>query len=142
MSEAYTMSEHVSWKKLDAGRSIMLDLRSGHYYTLNETATLAWEYLTHSLSVRDVVQQLAQTFEADAAEIETDVFDLVDDLIQKGFLIATEASTQMPQANRIAAPGISYVRPIIEEHEAVKEVTAGTDSYSSCSSGVHYWYPN
>jgi hypothetical protein len=142
MSEFYTASEHVSWKQLDAGRSIMLDLRSGRYYTLNETATGIWEHLTHASSVQDVVQELARTFEVDAAEIEKDVRDLVNSLSQKGFLTKAEAPAEMPEANPIAAPGVSYVRPILEEHEAVTEVTAGTDDYSSCGYGVHYWYPN
>ncbi len=142
MSEVYIMSEHVSWRKLDAGRSIMLDLRSGSYYTLNETATLVWDYLTHSMSSQDVVQQLARISGADAAEIERDVLGMVNSLVEKGFLIETDVSPEMPEATRITVPDIPYAKPVVEEHEAVTEITAGTDEYSSCSSGSHYWYPN
>ena len=135
MSETYKASEHVSWKKLEASRSILLDLRSGHYYTLNETATLIWEYLSSTLPVTDAVQKMAQTFDTGIDTMNSDVLELADVLTQKGFLCETEPLSEALESDQIAAPDITaYIKPIIEEHEAVKEVTAGTDP--------HYWYPN
>jgi hypothetical protein len=135
MSTVYQKSEQVSWKKLEAGKSILLDLRSGHYYTLNETATLIWEYLTSSLPVADVVQEMAQAFDTGVETMNSDVLDVVDVLTQKGFLCETDPLSEAPESDKIEVPDMAYVKPMIEEHEAVKEVTAGTDT-------AHYWYPN
>lgn len=148
MSRVYTTSENVSWKKLEAGRSILLDLRSGSYYTLNETATLIWEYLTSALPVTDVVQKMAQAFGTGIEAVNSDVLEVVEVLTQKGFLCETNPLGEAPESSQIAVPDMTYVKPMIEEHEAVKEVTAGTDygsssgSSSSCGYVIHYWYPN
>ena len=146
----YRKPEHASWKKLGSSKSILLDLNSGHYYTLNETATVMWELLTSSMVVNDVIQQTAQIFKTDSETVKDDVCELVEDFVEKGLLCEDNLSTE-EKSDKNCEMEISdnpYIKPVVEQHEAVKEVTAGTDYSSSSSNGgggsttIHYWYPN
>jgi hypothetical protein len=140
-------SEYVTWKKLEAGRSILLDLKSGHYYTLNETATAVWEMVAARMPVDEVVKQMSTMFKSGSKTVAEDIREFVDVLIDKGFVCKTALTVEetSKKTKELVASSKSYVKPTIEEHEAVKEITAaGTSSgcnVSSCSTS-HYWYPN
>ncbi len=138
-------SEHVSWRKLETGRSILLDLRSGHYYTLNETATTIWEGLTSGASPEDVTERVQRMFEADVPIVAADVRTLTELLLEKGFLRRTARSVHEPaeQTDEMEVSSEPYVAPMMEEHEAIEQITAsgsGGDYYDGYS--YHYWYPN
>lgn len=145
MSEPITgleKNECVTWKKLDANRSVMLDLESGRYYTLNHTATVVWELMGKNTSVDYLAQCLTQRFAVDAAAAIRDIEELVAFLSDRGFV--RKLSGPAAEATAAAAPqGTSpapYSKPAVEEHEAVQEIAAaGTGGYGG---GSHYWYPN
>jgi len=145
----YEKSEYVTWKRLEGGRGVLLDLKSGRYYTLNETATMVWDLAATHMPVDRIAEKVSETFRADLAEVEADVRALVDMLSDKGFLQKTALGVVDGAA--VCESEKAYQKPAIEEHEAIKEVTAGSrgascSTTSSCGSSscgtVHYWYPN
>ena len=135
----------VTWKKLDDSRSVMLDLDSGRYYTLNQTATAIWELMGVRMPIELVVRRLTQMFDVDAATAARDVEELVGFLTDKGFLRRTRLAVMESalEFERTGAEIGPYSKPVVEEHEAVQEIAAaGTGSSSYGGSGSHYWYPN
>lgn len=140
----FEKNDYLTWKKLDASRSVMLDLNSGHYYTLNETATTAWEALASRRPITAAAWQIACTFDVAPSEAERDVRELAAFLSGKGFLRQAAAGAEAGQIVEAAAkPELKpYAKPLVEEHEAVQEIAAAGSSSSSCGSSSHYWYPN
>jgi len=143
-------SEYVTWKKLEGNRSILLDLDSGHYYTLNDAATVVWEMAVAGHAADDIARRVRKLFDTDSAPVVDDVHEMLDMLRDKGFLRKTALGVVEPAGPETESETPrTYVKPSIEEHEAVKEITASSCGSSSCgtttttsSCGSHYWFPN
>ena len=59
-------------------------------YSLNKTGHDAWNRLSGESSLAEVVDQLAELYEARRETIENDVISLIQDLVQKGFVLERE----------------------------------------------------
>ena len=57
-------------------------------FTLNGTAQAVWDELDGRRSLAEVAAKLSREYNADVAEIERDVLELVADLLDRGMLVA------------------------------------------------------
>ena len=69
----------VKWKKVGRG-GILLDLRSGDFYEVDEVGVSIWRMLDGKTTVRAVSDRLAASYDAPPAAIEKDVAKFVADL--------------------------------------------------------------
>jgi len=56
-------------------------------FTLNETGRAIWERLDGKKSLKDVVADLSQEFDAKKGEIEMDVIGLVEELVKRKMVV-------------------------------------------------------
>jgi len=78
-------NSNVQGSTLD-GETILLDLNSGRYYTLNRVGTAIWEHCTGLQSLNEIHQQLCARFDASSERIGDDLVALVLQLGQEGLL--------------------------------------------------------
>jgi hypothetical protein len=77
--------EHVVYREF-AEETIVLNLDSGTYHSLNDTAAKMLEVLAASDSVGDAVGELTREFEQPADRIERDVLELCRALSERGLV--------------------------------------------------------
>ena len=134
--------EHVTWKVLGDDRVIVLDLNSGQYFGLNETATAIWKLILSSKSLPEITDEILKRFQTDSIDLDKDIQKVVDDLLAKGLVSEKEDVSPSEIVDEEISPSdfkrMPYTKPEVEEHAPIKQVTAGT--YSSCGT-THYWYP-
>lgn len=68
------------------GETVLLDLNSGRYYTLNRVGTAIWERCTGTDSLQDIHEALCKRFEASSERIADDLLALVTHLGHEGLL--------------------------------------------------------
>jgi hypothetical protein len=143
-NSVFQPASHATWRMLDAEKSIVLDLNTGRYYSLNKTGTLVWQMMTDRHSAGTIATHLAGACRQEEAQVETDVVALLDFLAQQKLI-----ESAAPLAVHSTAPSlpevklVDYLKPQVDEHEALKQVVAGGSSSGyTGSSGGHYWYPN
>ena len=68
------------------GETVLLDLSSGRYYTLNRLGSVIWEHCTGHTTVRDIHAVLCDRFDVAPERALDDLVSLVNDLIQEGLL--------------------------------------------------------
>lgn len=85
MSTVPQPSSNVQGTTLD-GETVLLDLNSGRYYTLNRVGTAIWERCTGSQSLGDIHRALCDRFEASPERIADDLLALVTHLGHEGLL--------------------------------------------------------
>jgi hypothetical protein len=78
-------NEHVQGTVLD-GETVLLDLNTGRYYTLNRIGTAIWERCTGAQSLQQIHTALCERFEAPAERIADDLLALVTKLGHEGLL--------------------------------------------------------
>lgn len=71
------------------GESVLLNLSTGRYYTLNIVGSIVWDLSTGDRSLAQVVSTICGRFDVTAQQVLDDLLDLVVELGQEG-LIYTE----------------------------------------------------
>lgn len=61
---------------------VLLDLRCGIYYGLNESGTRIWQALADGLSIAETVERLAAEHDVPSGVLERDVLELVGQLME------------------------------------------------------------
>jgi hypothetical protein len=86
MQTSFRVPEHVHWHRFDL-QLVVLDLRAGAYYGLNEVAATAFEELAVGRPTNEVVTTLLDSYDVDRLELERGIDKLVRDLVDRGLLV-------------------------------------------------------
>lgn len=78
-------SSNVQGTSLD-GETVLLDLCSGRYYTLNRLGSVIWDHCTGRHTISDIHSVLRDRFEVAPERALDDLVTLVNQLIQEGLL--------------------------------------------------------
>ena len=65
--------------------TVLLNLKSGKYYSLNRVGGLIWELLQTPQTLSQIVDALLDRFDVDRARCESDARDVIASLIDAGF---------------------------------------------------------
>lgn len=68
------------------GETVLLDLSTGRYYTLNRLGGVIWEQCTGHNTISDIHAVLCDRFEVAHEQVLDDLVTLVNQLIQEGLL--------------------------------------------------------
>jgi hypothetical protein len=80
-------AEHVHWRRFDS-ELVMVDLRGGEYFGLNDVAADAFERLARGAARGEVVRSLLDVYDVSQAALERDIDQLVESLLRRGLLVA------------------------------------------------------
>jgi hypothetical protein len=69
--------------ELEAGETVLLQLESKTYYSLNLTGTRIWQGLKQGLPLREISRRLQAEFAVEAERADHSVLALVDELSQQ-----------------------------------------------------------
>ena len=68
------------------GETVLLDLSTGRYYTLNRLGSVIWEHCTGHNTISDIHAVLCDRFEVAPERALDDLVSLVNQLVQEGLL--------------------------------------------------------
>ena len=86
--------DKTKWKKrpqlLDReidGETVLLDLKSGVYYSLNEVGTEIWRLLGDSATESELAAAVVSDYDIAADEAARDINELINDLSAEGLVV-------------------------------------------------------
>jgi hypothetical protein len=68
------------------GETVLLDLSTGRYYTLNQLGSIIWEHCTGHNTISDIHAVLCDRFEVLSEQALDDLVALINQLVQEGLL--------------------------------------------------------
>jgi hypothetical protein len=68
------------------GETVLLDLSTGRYYTLNSVGSVIWEHCTGQNTLNDMQTVLCDRFNVDSDRAHDDLVTLVHQLVEEGLL--------------------------------------------------------
>jgi len=92
-------SKNVAWKVLDA-ESVVLNLDSGVYFTLNMTGTAVWERIDGATSLEEIGRGLCEQFEVTSEQAQRHLLELTKSLLDEGLVKVTDDTSTAPGAQR------------------------------------------
>jgi hypothetical protein len=72
------------------GEAVLLNLRNGQYYGLDENSYHMYKTLTSSRSVQAAYEALAQEYEIDPAQLRSDLDGFLAHLLENGLLVYSD----------------------------------------------------
>lgn len=91
--------KHVTWKVLE-GESVLLNLDTGIYFTLNATGTAAWELIDGRTSLTDIGQALCEQFNVTMEQAQGDLSELTHALLNEGLIEVTDGTSTAARTER------------------------------------------
>lgn len=91
-NQRLTLKSNVSVSQSQAssellGETVVLELKSGIYYGLNETGSLIWNLIQQSKSLEEIRDAILETYEVEPDVCVDYILKLVRDLADKGLVI-------------------------------------------------------
>jgi hypothetical protein len=79
-----------------SGEAVLLDVRTGRYWGLDEIGTRIWELLERSYTIEAVIGTLSEEYHADLAVLAEDTRAFVETLIAAGLIVEVRADKARP----------------------------------------------
>ena len=76
-----------------AGESVILNLKTGMYFGLNEVGASVWNLLQQPRSVTDICTQILDEYEVDSEQCERDILTLLNELIESDLIEIKDAAS-------------------------------------------------
>jgi hypothetical protein len=85
-AEIYKPNQNVVVTELDDDESVLLDLNTRRYYTVNETGVLIWAQLKEGKGILEICNVVAGEFEISADDASTFVEVFISSLEKEGLV--------------------------------------------------------
>lgn len=72
-----------------SGETVLLDLKSEHYFGLDAVGTRIWQLLGENGDLRSSFEQLLEEYEVDAPRLEADLARLLEETSEAGLISLT-----------------------------------------------------
>lgn len=73
-----------------SGETVILDLKSEQYFSLDTVGTRVWQLLQASSHIEEIYQQLLEEYDVEPARLRTDLEDLLTALEKEGLISLAE----------------------------------------------------
>jgi Coenzyme PQQ synthesis protein D (PqqD) len=87
--------EEVASKVID-GEAIIINLANGVYYSMDKVGALVWDRLQAGHTLDDVITAVTGSYDVPREQAESNVRDLVQELVQENLVVATENGAAAP----------------------------------------------
>jgi len=81
----FQISDHITSAQVDSG-FVLLNLHTGEFYGLEETAVRFWELLETTDSIKEIIKQITEEYDANATEVKADLESFIFQLKDAGLL--------------------------------------------------------
>ncbi|MCD6352720.1 MAG: PqqD family protein [Proteobacteria bacterium] len=81
----FTKSEKIAWRVVEED-SVLLNLDTGYYYTLNEVGRFLWESLDGKKELSAIHKEILDHYDVDPETAKSDILELIDNLLKEGLV--------------------------------------------------------
>ena len=90
----YRPNPDVIATTLEDSESVLLDVKTRRYYSLNETGTRIWELLADGMAVSEIVSQVVSEYDVSEDDARSHVTSLLSELHSEGLIREVEGDDE------------------------------------------------
>jgi hypothetical protein len=76
-----------------SGSIVILGLKDGVYYELNETSARIWSLIQHPCTLRGILDTIVSEYDVEMRQCEADVRALIEDMVARGLIEIRDGSS-------------------------------------------------
>jgi len=92
--------EEVASKVID-GEAIIINLANGVYYSMDKVGALIWDLLQAGCTLEEMILAVTDQYDVSREDAESNVRELVQELIQENLVVSTENGIPLPTADQL-----------------------------------------
>jgi len=106
------------------GETVLVQMKSGNYYSLRGSAPLIWDLIDQGSSVEDAGDFLLASHAGNEEEVRSSVRTLVDELVAESLIVpvASAPSTASSKPPAPVEPGAPFELPVLERYTDMQEL--------------------
>jgi hypothetical protein len=106
------------------GELVLVQMKSGNYYSLQGSAPLIWDLIDRGSSIEDVGNLLGERHPEDAEEIRRSARSLVEELVAESLLVplSSAASPASAGTSGLLDSDTPFVLPVLERYTDMQEL--------------------
>jgi len=106
------------------GELVLVQMKSGNYYSLQGSAPLIWELIDRGSSLEAIGDLLVERHNGDADVIRRSVQDLVDELVAESLLVPLSGAPRPSSAKSSGVLDLDapFVLPVLERYTDMQEL--------------------
>jgi len=85
LTDTVMIPGHISYAALEDA-AVLLNIKTNRYFELNEIGKRIWELLGEQNSLLEVCRTLENEYEVEAAQLERDALELLNQLVENGLV--------------------------------------------------------
>jgi len=100
------------------GESVIINLDTGIYYSLDNIGAIIWDALGNGHSVTDLSASIASHYQIDAEDVETTINDLINKLLAEKLIISLPETERVSSVAPLSFPAekqIPFVKPVLNK---------------------------
>jgi coenzyme PQQ synthesis protein D (PqqD) len=108
------------------GEAILVDLRTGSYFSIQGSGSILWEAIAAGASVERVASELASAYSLDLAAAQEAVSSFCAELDREGLIVsrdgAADSTSEPPVDLASGAGGQVFAPPTVEKYTDMKDL--------------------
>lgn len=112
----------VAAKVMD-GEAILINISNGMYHSMEKVGGAIWELIAEGHALKDVIQVIADHYDASYAQVETDVMALANALMGEALVIESTDSVPAPSFDAPATK-LDYETPSLNTYKDMNDLLA------------------
>jgi len=121
--QTFSSNEPFVVSELIDGEVVIMNLKSGNYYSARKTGALVWECLESGLTVAAITARLAEIYGGEESAYAADLAVFVDRLLGEGLIKPTaEPALASPHPGEATPPPKTYQAPLLEVYADMQDL--------------------
>lgn len=92
------------------GEAVIINLDTGNYYSLVDVGSFIWSLVDKGASASEIQNQIVQTYQGDAQDIDRGVHELLAQLQQENLIVPVDGAAEALDPAQVA-PANSHEKP-------------------------------
>jgi hypothetical protein len=115
--------EEVASKVID-GEAIIINLANGVYYSMDKVGALVWDLLQAGHTLEEIVVGVTGRYDVAREQAESNVQDLVQELVQENLVVSTENGAAAPAQDMEHQDRLPYEIPKLNIYRDMGDLLA------------------
>jgi hypothetical protein len=124
MPERYRLNRDEIAAETINGESVILNLSSGDYFSLNGAGGMAWALLVRGYTAPEIKQRISSHYDVEEERVQSDLDALLPHLVEQELLIPDDSADQSEPAEGELPPPGEYASPSLEVFTDMSELLA------------------
>jgi hypothetical protein len=116
LNKTYKINESKAISETIDGETIIINLETGYYYSVNKTATIIWNQFQEDNSPQNIVKYLLDHYEVDKDTAESHIREITSLLVKDELILELDSDASPMESSGNVVKG-TFIMPQIERYD-------------------------